>query len=184
MKLTQSLALGAVLALAVGSASAFNFGDAAKLANQAGGGSQSSANNLSLINSLSSLNVTPKQALGGTGALLGLAQNQLSGSDYSALTSTVPGLEQMTGSNALNQLSGLSGLLGKSTGQTAVSGETEALLGNVQNMGDVQQAFAGLGMDSGLVSQFAPVLLQYLGNQGVGGSLLQSLASVWGVGAN
>ena len=36
-------------------------------------------------------------------------------------------------------------------------------------------------MDSGMIGQFAPLILQYLGQQGVGGSLLQSLSGIWGV---
>jgi hypothetical protein len=34
-----------------------------------------------------------------------------------------------------------------------------------------------------MIGQFAPVLLQYFGQQGVGGSLLSSLGSIWGAGA-
>jgi hypothetical protein len=37
-------------------------------------------------------------------------------------------------------------------------------------------------MDSGMVGQFAPVIIQYLGQQGVGGTLLQSLGTIWGTG--
>jgi len=33
-----------------------------------------------------------------------------------------------------------------------------------------------------MIGQFAPVILQYLGQQGVGGSLLQSLGGIWGAG--
>jgi hypothetical protein len=35
-------------------------------------------------------------------------------------------------------------------------------------------------MDSSMVSQFVPLILQYLGQQGARGSALQSLGSVWG----
>jgi hypothetical protein len=38
-------------------------------------------------------------------------------------------------------------------------------------------------MDSSMVSQFAPLILQYLGQQGAGGSALQSLGSLWGTGS-
>ncbi|MBF8673339.1 DUF2780 domain-containing protein [Pseudomonas fulva] len=36
-------------------------------------------------------------------------------------------------------------------------------------------SFQTLGMGTAMVGQFAPLTLQYLGQQGVGGSLLQSL---------
>ncbi|MFD2838528.1 DUF2780 domain-containing protein [Azotobacter vinelandii] len=48
-------------------------------------------------------------------------------------------------------------------------------------MQDVNQAFSAMGMDAGLAGQFAPILLQFLGNQGVAAPLVQSLAGIWGV---
>jgi hypothetical protein len=182
MKLFNACALGAALLLGAGSASAFNFGDAAKIASQVSGGSQSSqgnANVLNLVSSLNSLGITPQQAVGGTGALLSVASNQLPASDYSQLVQQVPAVQQLTGNNGLSQLSGLSGLLGGSS-KYQVSDAAQDALGNVQTMDDANQAFSALGMDAGLISQFAPILLQYLGNQGAGGALLQNLATAWG----
>lgn len=185
MKLFNSCALGVALSLAAGSASAFNFADAAKLANQIGGGSAEqglgNANAINLISSLNSLNVTPQQALGGTGALLSVARNQMPSSDYQRLVQQVPAVQQLTGNAGLNQLSSLGGLLGGSEHQ--VSDSAQAALGNVQTMADANQAFSALGMDAGLIAQFAPILLQYLGNQGAGGALVQSLANAWGTTA-
>lgn len=34
-------------------------------------------------------------------------------------------------------------------------------------------------MDTGMIGQFAPLILQYLGQQGIAGSLLQNLGSLW-----
>jgi len=34
-----------------------------------------------------------------------------------------------------------------------------------------------------MIGLFTPVLLQYLGQQGVGGTLLSSLGNIWGAGA-
>lgn len=137
---------------------------------------------LGLVNALGALNVTPQQAVGGTGALLSLAQNSLGGEQYSQLTGAVPGLDQLTGSNGLSQLGALGGLLGGAQ-QAPVSAQTGALLNNVSNMQQLNQAFSALGMQSGLVAQFAPILLQFLGTQGVGNSLLQNLSGAWGVPA-
>ncbi|MFP3336101.1 DUF2780 domain-containing protein, partial [Pseudomonas sp. SIMBA_064] len=64
----------------------------------------------------SQLNVTPEQAIGGTGAMLGLAKNQLSGTDYSQLGKSVPGLDKLAGTNSLGSLGALSGMLGQSGG--------------------------------------------------------------------
>jgi hypothetical protein len=121
------------------------------------------------------LNVTPEQAIGGTGALLGLAKNKLSSADYSQMTQAVPGLDLLSGAGALG---GLGGLLGGSGNSAATNA-----LGNVKSMADVNSAFTALGMDSGLVGQFAPLILQYLGQQGASGSALQSLGSLWNVGS-
>ena len=187
MKRVSSLAVAVLLGMAAGSAGAFNFGEAAKAVSGMTGGGTAQNNSqtqaLGLIDQLDSLGVTPKQALGGTGALLQLAKQQLPGGDYAALAKSVPGIDKLTGDSGLGQLgqlSALSGLLGKSDG--AVSTQTAAAVDNVQSLPDVGQAFSALGMDAGLVGQFAPILLQYLGNQGVGGQLLQTLGSIWGVG--
>src|SRR5690606_11456789 len=111
-----------------------------------------------------------------------VARNQMPASDYASLVQEVPAVQQLTGNAGLNQLSGLSGLLGGSS-KHQVSDSAQAALGNVQTMADANQAFSALGMDSGLIGQFAPILLQYLGNQGASGGLLQSLASAWGTAA-
>lgn len=151
-----------------------------------------------LLGALRALDVTPQQALGGTAALLGLAQSRLPGADYAQLTQAVPGVEKLAGGGALGQLGALGalgGLLGQPAAPTAdeagsqsASGTapaaTGALPGSVSSMQDVDQAFAALGMSPGMAGQFAPILLQLLGSQGVGGPLLQSLAGIWGVGGN
>jgi hypothetical protein len=105
--------------------------------------------------------------------MLGLAKNQLSSTDYSELAKSVPGIDKLSGGGELGALAGLLGSSGKSAG-------LENALGAVKNTNDLNNAFSALGMDSGMIGQFAPVLLQYLGQQGVGGSLLESLGGIWG----
>jgi hypothetical protein len=74
-------------------------------------------------------------------------------------------------------LSGLGELLGKNSGsQSALN---NALGSNVENRSDLDTAFKALGMDTGMIGQFAPLILQYLGQQGIAGSLLQNLGSLW-----
>jgi len=187
MKLVSSLAVLAALSLATGSATAFNLGEAARAVSGITGNdatqNSSQGQALNLIGQLDGLDVTPTQALGGSGALLQLAKQQLGSNDYAQLAKSVPGIDKLTGDSGLDQLSqlgALTGLLGQS--DTSVNAQTAAVVDNVQSLGDVNQAFSALGMDAGMVGQFAPILLQYLGSQGVGGSLLQSLGSIWGVG--
>jgi len=189
MKISRGLALATLMAVTAAPVYAFNLNDAANAVSNATGGNQKATaapEAAGLLNSLgTTLNVTPEQAVGGTGALLGLAKNKLAGNDYSQLTKSVPGLDQLAGTGALSSLgslNGLGGLLGNS-GKSADSSVLNNALGNVQSMGDVNKAFSALGMDSSMVSQFVPLILQYLGQQGAGGSALQSLSGIWGAGS-
>ena len=113
-----------------------------------------------LLGALSELNLTPQQLLGGTGAMLGLAKNQLSSTDYSELSKSVPGIDLLSGGGELGVLSGLLGSSGKAAG-------LDNLLGNVSNTNDLNSAFNALGMDTGMIGLFAPVLLQFFGQQGL-----------------
>ena len=104
------------------------------------------------------LGVTETQAIGGTGALLQLAKNELGGNTISELS---------------NKASGLSGLLG---GENSLS---DSLLSGISSMSGVESAFSALGMDSAMVSQFVPIIMSFLGDQGVGSSLLGQLQGLW-----
>lgn len=133
---------------------------------------------LALLEQLRALDVTPQQAMGGVGAMLGLAQSQLGGEQYAQLAGAVPGLQLLGGAatlGALGPLGALGGLLGNAAPQQPAQ---EA---PVDSLDGLNQRFSALGMAPGLVGQFAPILLQFLGNQGVASALLQSLAGVWGV---
>jgi hypothetical protein len=186
MKIFRGAALVSLLVMAAGSASAFNLNDAVNAAstlngNKSNGAAVSAAPEAAgLLNTLGSqLNITPEQAIGGTGVMLGLAKNQMKSADYKSLAKQVPGLDMLAGSNALGGLNGLGGLLGNAGGKQ--SALTDAL-NNVKTKSDLNSAFSALGMDSGMVGQFAPVILQYLGQQGVAGSALSRLGGIWGTG--
>lgn len=181
----KRFALVSLFALATFPAFAFNLSDAANAVSamqgtQNGAAVQAPEAAANLLNTLGSeLKITPEQAIGGTGALLGLARNRLSSGDYEQLSKAVPGLDMLSGENALGGLAGLGDLLGKSGQASALS---NALGGNVKNGDDLNNAFSALGMENGMIAQFAPLILQYLGQQGVAGSLLQNLAGIWGNG--
>jgi hypothetical protein len=182
MKISRGIALASLMTLAAGPVFAgFSLEDVTKAASSMQGGNAATAaaptsETAGLLKAVTDLGVTPQQAVGGTSAMLGLAKNQLSSTDYSQLAKEVPGIDKLSGgSGNLAALSGLLGSSGKSAG-------LENALGNVKNTSDLNNAFGALGMDSGMVGQFAPVLLKYLGDQGVGGPILQSLGSIWGAG--
>ncbi|WP_185265928.1 DUF2780 domain-containing protein [Halopseudomonas xiamenensis] len=170
--LTLTLALG--LSAGVGTVHAFSLGDAARVASSVATPGSSTAQSADLISKLTDLNVSTEQAVGGTSALLNLARNQLPGTDYSQLLSSVPALENLAGSTTGSQLGAVSGLLGKNNPLAGNAAQSE-----MTSLADVGSAFSTLGMDAGMVSQFAPVLLQFIGGQGVGQPLLGSLTSLW-----
>ncbi|MDY7562248.1 DUF2780 domain-containing protein [Pseudomonas sp. 10B1] len=176
MQITRAVALATLMVSAATPVFAFNLSDVAGAVAGSTGVNQNAASTpqaSGLLSALGSqLNVTPTQAVGGTGALMGLAQNKLSSGDYSALTKSVPGLDQLSGAGALSSLLG-------NAGGSSVSGT----LDNVKSMTDVNSAFSKLGISGDTASQFAPVILKYLGDQGTSGTVLKSLSSIWGVGS-
>lgn len=156
-----------LMTLAASPVFAFNLSDAANavstVQNQKQQGQvQAPEAQANLLNILGSeLKITPEQAVGGAGAMLGLARNNLSSEDYGQLAKAVPGLDLLAAANALVGLSGLGEMLcKKSESQSALS---NALRNDVENRSDLDNAFKALGMDTGMIGLFAPLLLQYLG---------------------
>ncbi|EJM34384.1 Protein of unknown function VcgC/VcgE (DUF2780) [Pseudomonas sp. GM33] len=181
MKISRGFALASLLTLAASPAFAqFNLSDAANViagmkADDATATAAPTPQTADLLSTLSELDITPEQAIGGAGAMLGLAKNQLSSTDYAQLAKSVPGIDMLSGGGELGALAGLLGSSGKAAG-------LDNALGNVKDTNDLNNAFSALGMDSGMIGLFTPVLLQYLGQQGVGGTLLSSLGNIWGAG--
>ncbi|HEK0909821.1 DUF2780 domain-containing protein [Pseudomonas machongensis] len=177
----KAFTLATLMTLAASPVFAFNLNDAANAVSAMQtpkGQVQAPAAQANLLNTLGSeLKITPEQAVGGAGAMLGLARNNLSNDDYGQLTKAVPGLDLLSGANALGGLNGLGELLGQNSQRSSALSNA---LGNVENRNDLDNAFKALGMDTGMIGQFAPLILQYLGQQGIAGSLLQSLGSLWG----
>ncbi|CAE6928268.1 conserved exported protein of unknown function [Pseudomonas marincola] len=179
-----SKALLISLTLAASPAFAFTLDDATNAASGVASGMGGSAASApmtgqtgDLLSALSGqLGVTPNQAAGGTGALLGLAKNKLDPSQFSELSKAIPGLDQFTGNSELMGQAG--SLLGKATGSQSGLG---SMMGNANSMADVSKTFSALGMNSDMINQFAPALLDYFGKQGLSAPLLQSLGSIWGV---
>ncbi|TWI55058.1 uncharacterized protein VcgC/VcgE DUF2780 [Pseudomonas duriflava] len=189
MHLISRTLLISLILTASAPALAFNLNDAVKAATDsqqdASAVAASTPEAQGLIKALTEqLDVSPQQAVGGIGALLGLAQNKLTGGEYDQLAQEVPGLDQLAGDNALgglSQLGGLSSLLGGNAKD--ITGQLSGLLDHIDNQQEVDQTFDALGMNSGMSSQFANVILQYLGQQNIDASLLGDLSNLWGVGS-
>jgi type III secretory pathway component EscT len=88
----------------------------------------------------SQLGVTPKQAAGGTAALMNVAAQSMPQTNYAELLKSVPGLSSLVQGN-----------------EALVNGAAQM----IGNSGMVDSAFQALGMDSGMVGQFAPIILNY-----------------------
>ncbi|HCG5273852.1 TPA: DUF2780 domain-containing protein [Vibrio parahaemolyticus] len=101
----------------------------------------------------SQLPVSTEQAAGGSSALIALAQSQLSQQNSTELQSLIPGSSNLKGA--------------------------QSLLGNIESLSAVQSAFNALGLDPSMISQFAPVILGYLNEQGASEGLLKSLSGLW-----
>jgi hypothetical protein len=82
-----------------------------------------------------------------------LAQNQLPVNQSEELTGAIPGL---------SSLSSLGGIAGQ-----------------VDSMSAVNDVFAKIGLDSSMISQFTPIILEYLSGQGASSGLMASLEELW-----
>ncbi|MFP3518616.1 DUF2780 domain-containing protein [Pseudomonas sp. SIMBA_077] len=191
MKKLSAVALATLMSVAVSPvfAAGFNLNDAAGILSQVQGGNSASSDKtvqaLSLLTKAQQMGVKPEQAAGGVGAMLSLAKNQLTNSDYAALTQQVPGISKFTGAGALTQLSQFSAKnpqLQALVGQISpASSDDKLAISNVTNKSQLDSAFQKLGMNSSMVQEFAPVITQYLGQQGVASPLLTTLGSLWGI---
>ena len=190
MKTLSGVALATLMSVAATPVFAgFSMSDVAGIAAQMQGGGAASSDKtmqaVTLLAKAKDMGVKPEQAAGGVGAMLSLAKNQLTSNDYAALTQQVPGIEKVTGAGALTQLSQysakhpeLQALIGQKI--SPVNANTKVALGNVTSASQLDSAFEALGMDSSMVQQFAPLITNFLGQQGVSSPLLTTLSSLWG----
>ena len=191
MKKLSAVALATWMTVAASPvfAGGFSLNDAAGILNQVQGGNSAKSDQtvqaLALLNKAQQMGVKPEQAAGGVGAMLSLAKNQLTTNDYAALTQQVPGINKVTGAGALTQLSQFSAKnpqLQALVGQiNPVSSDAKVAVSNVTNKSQLDSAFEALGMNSSMVQEFAPLITQYLGQQGVASPLLTTLGSLWGI---
>lgn len=108
----------------------------------------------------SQLGVTESQAAGGAGALFGMAKGALSESDYGQVAGALPGIEDL-----ISQA-------------PQVSQKKSDLAGKLGGMALVNDQFAKLGLDAGMVSQFIPIVLSYANSAG-GETVMNLLKGVW-----
>jgi hypothetical protein len=90
------------------------------------------------------LGVTSNQAMGGTGSILSLAKERLSGMDFNALTKAIPGSD--TFMKTAKDLGAVTGPVGDQAGLTS--------------------AFSRLGMGPDMVPKFTGTLSDFVGKAG------------------
>lgn len=134
----RSLTLAALILL-VSNANAFDFGSVmqtvAPVAQSAAPIADNALTSNPLIKNLTTtLGVTPTQAIGGTAAIINDAKNNMSATDFAALTKQVP------------------------QAGTLLNAAPAGMLG----LGNVGSQFSFLGMDASMVNKFSPLVLQYL----------------------
>jgi hypothetical protein len=120
---------------------------------------------MELINQLmQNLGVNEGQAKGGAGLIFKLAKDKLGG-DFSQVSNAVPGVDDVI--NAAPESGGVGKALG---GLGSALGVSAGKLGDLAGLAG---GFSKLGLDSGMVGKFIPVVLSFV--QAKGGDTLKNL---------
>ncbi len=110
------------------------------------------------------LNVSPKQATGGAGAIFGLAKTQLKPAEFSKLAAAVPGMDGF-----------LKAAPSAKTGSSLGSLESVLPSGSAGGLASLAGSFKSLGLSPDMATKFVPVMQDYLKSKG--GSGVASLLS-------
>ena len=104
------------------------------------------------------LGVQDTQAMGGAGLLFQLAKEKLGEDDFAQVAKYVPGINDM-----LKQAPQAGGIMGALGGLASAMGGEAAGIGNLVSLAG---GFSQLGLDSGMIGKFVPVILSFLQSQG------------------
>ena len=150
------LPLSVVLMLSTTQLSAFGLGDVANAVVQETAASQSSATASGLTGMLTQqLNISDKQASGGVGSILNYAHSSLTPEKFQTLQNAIPNAQSLMSlaPKSKSSANGALGALAGSMGSSSLSG-----------MAALASQFTSLGLSSGMISKFVPVIVQYLKN--------------------
>ena len=121
---------------------------------------------MELINQLvSQAGVSETAAKGGAGLLFQLVQSKLPAGDFDQVSGAVPGINDLI--KAAPQSTGALGGLGK---LASGFGGGASQLGNLASLAG---GFSQLGMDSGMIGKFIPIILSFV--QSKGGDTVKAL---------
>jgi hypothetical protein len=101
------------------------------------------------------LGVTPVQAAGGAGALLGLAKTRLKPAEFAQVSAAVPGTDAL-----------LKAAPAASVGGIALPAAAAGAAGGAAGLAGLAGAFSKLGLSADSAAKFAPVLLKYVNGKG------------------
>ena len=108
---------------------------------------------MELIDQLTkNLGVSETQAQGGAGLLFKQAKDKLSGEDFSKVSSAVPGIDNLLSAAPASgggMLGGVSKMFGGGGGLASLAG-----------------GFSKLGLDSGMIGKFVPIILSFVQSKG------------------
>jgi hypothetical protein len=114
------------------------------------------------------LSITPAQAIGGSGALFGLAKSRLKPEEFAKVSDAVPGMDGLL-SAAPKPAPGSAGALGGLGGMVP---------GKAGGLASVAGSFKTLGLSPGMASKFVPIMTKFVeakGGAGVGSLLTGAL---------
>ena len=106
------------------------------------------------------LGVNESQAQGGAGLLFKLAKEKLPAADFSKVSEAVPGIGSLIGAAPASSGGGALGGLGN-----LVSG-LGGSAGGLGSMASLAGGFSKLGMSSGMIGKFIPVILEFVRSKG------------------
>jgi hypothetical protein len=105
------------------------------------------------------LGVNETQASGGAGLIFNLAKSKLGGADFAQVSSAVPGIDSMM-SSAQDTGGGLLGGIGKMA--SGLGGGA----GGLGTLASLAGGFSKLGLDTGMVGKFVPIILSFVQSKG------------------
>lgn len=105
------------------------------------------------------LGVKEDAAKGGAGLILGLAKQKLGEKDFSQVSKQIPDINGIL--NAAPEVGG--GMLGSLGKMASGLGGTAGQLGTLASLAG---GFSKLGMDSGMIGKFIPIILSFVQSKG------------------
>ena len=102
------------------------------------------------------LGITPKQAVGGTGALLGLAKTKMKPEDFGQVSSAIPGTDALLkAAPAAGGAAGMAGMAG---------------MGGAAGLASLAPGFKSLGLTPDMAAKMVPVLGKFVEGKGSAGA--------------